>query len=99
MRNCRSGPDLADLVGRCSWPLALRLVRPLDQRDGRLRTVDEQRTREGEHHQGGDDDGKEQAIHRSQAMASRIVPRRPWALRALTLNEAAAGSRSLALGQ
>ena len=52
-------PDLPDFAGRCSWPPALRFIRPLDQRDGRLRTVDEQRTREHEHHQGGDDDGKE----------------------------------------
>jgi hypothetical protein len=34
-----------------------------------LRTVDEQRTREDEQNEGGDDDGKEQAIHQSQAMA------------------------------
>jgi hypothetical protein len=78
MRNCRSGPDLPDLAGRCSWPPALRFIRPLDQRDGRLRTVDEQRTREDEQHQGGDDDGKEQAIHQSQAMAACFVPRRAW---------------------
>jgi hypothetical protein len=71
MRN-RSG----DLAGRCSWPLALCFLRPLDQRDGRLRTVDKQRTREDEQQQGGDDDGKEQTIHRSQAMAACFVPRR-----------------------
>jgi hypothetical protein len=79
MRDCRSRPDLADLAGRCSWPPALRFTGRLDERDGRLRTVDEQRTREDEQHQGGDDDGKEQAIHRSQAMAAGLVPRRAWA--------------------
>jgi hypothetical protein len=78
MRNCRSGTDLPDLAGRCSWPPALRFIRPLDQRDGGLRTVDEHRTREDEQHQGGDDDGKEQAIHQSQARAACLVPRRAW---------------------
>ena len=74
----RSQPDLTDLAGRCSWSPALCFLQPLDQHDGRLRTVDEQRTREDEQNQGGDDDGKEQAIHQSQAMAACFVPRWLW---------------------